>query len=59
MAADVASAEFAIDRSEGEADAIAIAQRRRWVQLKFGKREVGGLEQSVEPCRFLGELRGV
>jgi hypothetical protein len=57
--ADVAGAKPAFVLGEGEANAVAIPERRRSVKLKFGQREAGGGELRAEPFGFVRELRGV
>ena len=54
--ADVAGAELVVDCVEREADAVAVGERRRWVELEFGQREVGGGEQRAKLCGFVPEL---
>ena len=57
--ADVAGAELAVDGVEGEADAVAVGERRGGVELEFGEGEAGGGEQGAEAGGLCGELRGV
>src|SRR5208283_1514842 len=56
QSADVACAELAVDHGKGEADAIAVGQRRGWVDLKFGQRDAGCFEQPAKLSGFRSEL---
>lgn len=57
--ADVAGAELAVDGVEGEADAVAVGERRGGVELECGEGEAGGGEQGAQAGGLGGELRGV
>jgi hypothetical protein len=54
--ADVACAQLAVDLGEGEANAVAVGQRRGWVDLKFGQRDAGCFEQPAKLSGFISEL---
>lgn len=59
QAAEVAGVELAVDFAEGEADAVTIGKGWGWVQLEFGQREAGGIEECAEPAGFFAELSRV
>jgi len=59
LVGEVAGAELAVDFAKGEADAVAVGERRGWVELEFGESEAGGFEQRVKLSGFIAELRGV
>ncbi len=44
----IAGAELATDFGEGEADAVAIGERWRWVELSSGQGEAEWCEEGVE-----------
>jgi hypothetical protein len=50
---------LAVGFGEGEADAIAVGERRRGVELNLREREAGCVEGCAELLGFLAELRGV
>jgi hypothetical protein len=56
-AAQVAGPETAVDIAQGEADAVAVGEWRRWVKLELGQSE--GAEQFAESRGFAVELLGV
>ena len=57
--AEIACAELAVYFCESEADAVAVGQGRRWMQLKLREGEVGGFEEGLELRGFESELGGV
>ena len=59
QAAKVARAELASDLGERQADAIAIGQRRRWVNLNLRQRKVGVGEQMVQAGGLCEKLLAV
>ena len=56
QSAYVAGAQLAVDLCEGEADAIAVGQRRGWVDLKFGQRDARCFDQSAKLSGFIAKL---
>ena len=55
----VTGAELAAYFGEGEADAVAVGEGRRGVELDFRQREAGVAEECLEAGRFLPQLGGV
>ena len=56
-ASEVAGAKLAVHFAQGEADAVAVREGRRGMELEFGQRE--GAEGFAEASGFAVELRGV
>ena len=59
VASDVAGAELAAELAEGEADAVAVGERRGRVDLQLGQRELGSVQVHAELGGLFVELRGV
>jgi hypothetical protein len=54
--AEVAGTELAVDLGEGEADAVAVGERRGGVDLEFGEGDAGGREEGAETVGLEREL---